>query len=144
MAAGGAPDVGLMSTESSVPGYTAEEVSDLTSSVGVDEGLVQQQFKEEVDVNVIVRRFGFARDQAVETMGVYADFTGVYDYHSAVERIDGARDRFMKLPPELRDKFGNDPGRLISAAQNLSPEDFAKLVAPPEVVVVASPPKSGG
>lgn len=135
---GGAPVWGLVSEESVVPGLTAVEVSDLTSSVDAGGSPTQQQFREEVDVNVIVSRFGVGRQVAVDTMGVYGDFTGIFDYESALARIEGAQARFMSLPAEVRERFQNDPGRLVRAAQDLSEEDFAKLMDPPKVE--AAPP----
>lgn len=124
-------------TASSVPWMTAGEVSAyLAKEPGLDSP-VQQQFQDEVDVNVIVRRFGVGQPVALNTMGVYGDFTGVYDYESALERIQGAHDRFMTLPPEVRARFDNDPGKLISAAQSMSEDEFAKVMDPPKAVDTA-------
>lgn len=134
--AGGAPyGQKFLSEKSADPRYTARELSDLTSSVDEGGSLVQQQFHDEVDVNVIVRRFGIGQPVALNTMGVYADFTGIYDYESAMERVRGAEERFMRLPPEVRARFENDPGRLIDAATLLSESEFAKLMDPPAAVV---------
>lgn len=124
-----------VSEESAQPGLTAAELSDLLANPGGGESKVQQAFKDEVDVNVIVRRFGVTQASAGQTMGVYGDFTGIHDYESAVERIEGAQRRFMSLPAEVRERFRNDPGVLIRAANELSEEEFARVLDPPKAVV---------
>lgn len=122
------------------PGVSAQEISDVYASIDSGDSRTQQQFVDELDVNVIVRRFGVTAQVAVDQMGVYADFRGITDYWSAQERIDGARARFMELPPEVRERFGNDPGYLIEAATQLPAEDFAKLMDPPKAVEPPAPP----
>lgn len=137
---GGAPTVGAVSTASYLEDVSSFELSDDTANPGGGESIVQQQYLDETDVNVIVRRFGISQLAAQNAMGVYGDFTGIYDYESAVARIEGAQERFMRLPAEVRDRFRNDPGLLIRAANELSPEDFAKLMDPPKAVVVDPTP----
>jgi len=129
---GGRPLLFSVSDDSAVPGLTATNVSEALASVDTGDSPVQQQFAEEADINTIVRRFGVTQISAAATMGVFGDFTGIDDFASAVERVDGARARFMTLPAEVRDRFGNDPGQLIYAAQNLSEEEFGKLMDPPK------------
>lgn len=130
------------------PDLTAEEVSDLTATFTdeTDVSYTQQQFADEVDINTIVRRFGVTPQVALDRMGVFADFSGVYDYQSALEKVQGARDRFMSLPPEVREAFRNDPGILIEAATTLPAEEFMRIMDPkaPEVVPPEVPPPSGG
>lgn len=101
---------------------------------------VQQHFKDEVDINTIVRRFG-ATGQMPEFLpeGMYGDFTGIEDFESAVSAIERARDGFLKLPPEVRAKFGNDPGTLIRQAQSMTEDDFGRLVFPVDPAKPAEP-----
>lgn len=123
----------------SVGAYDSGAVSD---AVGVDTGeftLVQQHFQDEVDVNTIVRRFGLTREMPFgSTAGVYGDFTGISDYESAEARVRGARDRFMTLPPEVRERFGNDPALLVRAASELTEEEFVARLK-----VEQTPPPGG-
>lgn len=121
---------------SAVVGFTAAELSDLTATPeSVDEGLVQQHMKDEVDVNTIVRRFGITGQLPLgPNTGIYGDFTDIFDYDGAVERVRGARERFLKLPAEVREKFDNDPGKLIALAQSMPEVEFNALVNPPAVV----------
>lgn len=78
------------------------------------ESLVQQQFRDEVDINTIVKRFGLTGQAPSSGLeGVYGDFEGITDYASAVAAIEKARESFMVVPPEVREKFDNDPGKLL-------------------------------
>ena len=122
-----------VSEESAVPGVSARELSDLTASVPNPDDLVlvQQHLKDEVDVNTIVKRFGITGNLPLgPDTGVYGDFTGISDFESAVERISGARERFMRLPASVRERFGNDPGQLIRMAQELPEEEFNRRITP--------------
>lgn len=109
-------------------GYDAKLVSEQYSWDTGDVSKVQQQFGTEVDVNTIMRRYGISQALPLgPSTGVYGDFTGISDYESAVERIEGARKRFMELPAEVRERFDNDPGVLIRRAGEMEPEAFESL-----------------
>lgn len=100
--------------------------------------LVQQHFADEVDINTIVRRFGMVNElPAWKQGGVYGDFTDVVDLESAIAKIRGVEERFMTLPPEFREKFDNDPGKLVEYAQSVTEAEFEALLRPP---VAATPP----
>lgn len=133
---------GFLPHDSAVPGLTAEQVSDLSAVIDTGDSPVQQAFREEVDINTIVARYGVTRQSAADTMGVYGDFTGITDFYEAQQRLEGARERFMQLDPAVRARFGNDPGQLIQAVNELSGEEFAKLMDPPKEEKPAEPPAS--
>lgn len=116
---------------------------------------VQQQYGSEVDINTIVRRFGATGDfPAHMGAGVYGDFTGlgglvdITDVRSLLER---AEESFMRLRPEVRERYGNDAGRLIARAAELSEDEFRREVFGEELVsvptsaplVVPVPPSEG-
>lgn len=84
-----------------------------------DENKTQQQFKEDADINVIVRRFGVT-GQAVVTpkIPLQAEFAEVVDFHTAANLMRRASEEFMRLPSELRTRFGNDPGALVDFVSN--------------------------
>lgn len=125
----------------SLHGYDAKEVSERLAVDTGSQTLVQQHFKDEVDVNTIVRRFGitagmpFGRDG-----GMYGDFTGIVDYESAVALVNDTEARFARLPAEIREKFRNNPGELVRFAQENTPEDFEAAFKPPEVRLADVPP----
>jgi len=109
----------------SLHSYDSAEVSDATGKDTGSESLVQQHLRDEVDINTIVRRFGLTREMPSGVAGgVYGDFSGISDFESAMEMIQRARKGFNVLPPEVRERFGNDPARLIRFAQEASESDF--------------------
>jgi phage internal scaffolding protein len=94
--------------------YDVDKVSDETGLVCPDPSLAQQNFKDESDINYIVRQFGLTGQLPGQTISPqYGDFTGVLDYHSAVNAVLAAQDEFMDLPAQMRARFDNDPAKLI-------------------------------
>jgi len=84
-----------------------------------DASLAQQHFKDECDINNILRQFnitGILPEHALSPR--YGDFTGVTDYHSALNQVIAAEDEFMSLPAETRARFDNDPALLIEFLDN--------------------------
>lgn len=78
------------------------------------ESRTQQQFREECDINTIVRRFGLTGKVPVGfSMPQSGDFTGVSDFHSAMNLIVEAEEAFLKVPGEIRARFGHDPQQLM-------------------------------
>lgn len=102
--------------------YDVDEASDaagLRTDIDPDTGeelesATQQQFAEETDINVIVERFGLT-GQLPENFRapVSGDFTGVTDYQSALNAVIAADAEFMSLPANVRERFQNDPQRLL-------------------------------
>lgn len=81
--------------------------------------LAQQQFRDECDINEIVRRFGLT-GQVPENWAtpVSGDFTGINDYHTALNALAESKEAFMQLPAALRTRFENDPGKLLAFLEN--------------------------
>jgi phage internal scaffolding protein len=76
--------------------------------------LAQQHFKDECDINNILRQFnitGLLPDAPLSPR--YGDFTGIGDYHTALNRVIAAQDEFEALPAQIRARFNNDPAELI-------------------------------
>jgi phage internal scaffolding protein len=81
--------------------------------------LAQQHFKEECDINTILQKFnisGLLPEQPLSPR--YGDFTGIGDYHTAMNRVIAAQDEFEALPAQIRARFDNDPAQLIEFLQN--------------------------
>jgi phage internal scaffolding protein len=79
-----------------------------------DASLAQQHFKDECDINNILRQFnitGLLPEAPLSPR--YGDFTGIGDYHSALNQVIAAEDEFMSLPAQIRARFENDPTQLI-------------------------------
>lgn len=126
----------------SLRGYDVKAASVASSNPGGGESLVQQHFAEDADINVIMRRFKVTGQMPFgSAQGVYGDFTEITDYESAVGKIERANQMFMRLPPEVREKFKNDPGEMIRRSQEMSEEDFVSFssVEPVAPVVETDP-----
>lgn len=96
-----------------------------------EESLVQQQFRDEVDVNTIVRRFGITQEAPAGLgAGVYGDFSGIHDFESAREVLARVQADFLRLRPEVREQFGNDPGRLLRETDGMSEAQWKEFVGP--------------
>ena len=88
--------------------------------------LAQQHFKDECDINNILRQFnvtGLLPESPLSPR--YGDFTGIGDYHSALNAVMAAEDEFMALPADLRARFENDPENLINFLDNPANKDEA-------------------
>jgi len=99
--------------------YDVDKVSDETGLTCPEPTLAQQNFKDECDINYIVRQFGLTGELPGKPLSPqYGDFTGVLDYHSAVNAVLAAQDDFMELPAQMRSRFNNDPAELIDFLSN--------------------------
>lgn len=115
----------------SLYGYDWRAASDATALDTGDETIVQQQFTEEADINVLVKRFGFATPYDSSRIPVFGDFTGITDFASAREAIARAEEQFMSLPAAVRERFANDPAQLIEfAREEGSAEKFVEMLKP--------------
>lgn len=123
-----------------------DKASDDTGLRCLDKSLTQQNFAEEVDINTIVRRFNLTGQLPTNfQMPTYGDFTGISDYHTAMNIVAAADEQFLSLPAELRARFNNDPGQLIEFLENDKNRDEAVklgLVTPKveELAGRATPP----
>lgn len=79
-----------------------------------DPSLAQQQFKDDVDINVLLERFKVTgvMPQSV-VLPSYGDFSSVTDFRSAQDAVLRAKNAFMDLPADLRARFNNDPQQLL-------------------------------
>jgi len=97
------------------------------SGVACEEpSLAQQHYKDETDINTILRQFNITGQLPTSTLSPqYGDFTGISDYQSALNAVIAAEDGFMTLPAQLRATFGNDPEQLIAFLDNPENKDKA-------------------
>lgn len=96
----------------------------------------------QTDVKLIVRRYRETGDPDVLGLakGVYGDFTGVDDFHTAMTRVRDAEEAFMELPAEVRQVCRNDPAELIRLMDS---EDQAEVELRQELGLEAKPEPSG-
>ena len=99
--------------------YDMALVSQETGLACKDPSLAQQHMRDECDINVIVERFGVTGQLPVKAIEPsYGDFSGVTDYHTALNQIKAADEAFMALPAKLRAKFDHDPNALLNFLEN--------------------------
>ena len=95
--------------------YDTNSASDESGLMCSDESLTQQSFKDEADINTIVRRFGLTGQLPQDLqMPVSGDFTGISDYHTAMNMVLAAQDEFLRVPADVRARFQNDPAQLMA------------------------------
>ena len=89
--------------------------------------LTEQHHKDDCDVNIILERYcktGVLPENARKN-GVYGDFSAcAQDYREAVRLLQDAHDRFDSLPSRIRERFDNDPEKLLAFLDN--PENEAQ------------------
>jgi len=136
--------------------YDTDKVSEETALFCLDETMAQQNFKDDADINVIMRRFGQGQDVPQGFVApTYGDFDTISDYREALDAVRSAGEAFMELPADLRARFHNDPGVMVdfvSADENraeaeklglLQPADSSILdVTVPGDTAVTVPPSS--
>lgn len=92
------------------------ENSNETATTGnPDDDMTQQQFKDECDINVIVANFGITGlAPQLTQMPTYGDYTNeITDYQTAQNVIAQANQAFGELPSKIRERFQNDPQKLM-------------------------------
>jgi len=106
--------------------YDTNAASDESGLACEEPTLAQQHFKDECDINNILRQFnitGLLPEAPLSPR--YGDFTGIMDYHTALNAVIAAEDGFMALPADLRARFANDPENLINFLNDESNKDEA-------------------
>jgi len=94
--------------------YDLDAASNESGLACEEPSLAQQHFKDECDINMILEKFnvtGLLPQSPISPQ--YGDFTGIGDYHTALNRVIAAQDEFDGLPAQIRARFENDPAKLI-------------------------------
>jgi len=75
----------------------------------------QQQFKEKCDINHIMRKYHKTGliEHLSRKQGTYADLTSIKGYDEALQTVINARESFMSLPSAVRNRFQNEPQKVI-------------------------------
>lgn len=117
--------------------------------------LTKQSFVDECDINNIIAQFaktgvlpGNTRDPG---SALYGDFTSVLDYQTSMNLVINAHDAFLALPAAIRDRFHNDPEKLLAFLNDEKNRDEAVRLglidAPPapepDPVAPVAPPAGG-
>lgn len=90
-------------------------------------GRTKQSFKAQCDINTIVARYNqtglLPRVSAIQPL--VGDFTKAVDYHSALNLVVAAQEKFQSLPSKIRSYFDNDPGKFVDFFKDPKNEDKA-------------------
>lgn len=91
--------------------YDADALSDATGiDCSIFPDMTQQQFGQECDIQVLAARFGLTGEfPQPKTLAEYGDFSGVSDFHTAMNQVIEAQQSFDSLPVKIRARFDNDP-----------------------------------
>lgn len=102
----------------------------------------EQSHKNRVNIVSIMRkanRIGMLPNMERIQTARYGDFSGENDFQSLMDRVIRANSEFEALPSEIRERFMNNPGKLIEFLNNAdNQEEAVKLglrkatVKPPE------------
>ena len=107
--------------------YDSDKVSFETGiAMDPEEGVAQQSFKEECDINNIVAKFLKTGELPENVrMPQSGDFTGITDFQTAMNMVIEAQDAFMAFPADVRARFANDPQRMMDFLADESNRDEA-------------------
>lgn len=83
-------------------------------------GLTQQHFKDECDINYLVRHI----NDIPRPEPVYGDVSEYSDLQSAIDLVESGYERFNELPSQIRDDFGHDPAAFFRFANNPANYDY--------------------
>jgi phage internal scaffolding protein len=126
--------------------YDRDAVSDETGLSCPEPTMAQQQFRDECDINTIMEKFGQTGQVPTSArMPQYGDFTGITDYHTAINAVIQAEESFGAMDAKIRARFDNDPGRFVEFCLDENNRDEAiklgliEAVSTPAEPVKASP-----
>lgn len=84
-------------------------------SINTEPTLTQQQFKEQCDINNIIKHYTQTGELPLsKKVGQFLDVSNVQDYHTALQTVFEAQHAFDALPSSIRSRFENDPNQLLA------------------------------
>lgn len=111
--------------------------------------LTRQEFKEECDLALLLKRFGRTPEglaalrnaQGFAETCQFGDVSAVPDFRAARDAINAANASFMALPAIVRRRFNNDPAEFLDFVQDPANLDEARSLGLAKPV---EPPETGG
>lgn len=95
--------------------YDRDAASEEAGLFCSDVSLTKQEFKDDADINVIVRRFNVTGQLPVGVHApVFQDFEGVFDFQSAMNVVAEAESSFLSMPADVRYRFHNNPQEFVA------------------------------
>ena len=104
----------------------------------------KQSDVKEADINVMVARYTTAQSfsNVNRISGQFADVSNLPDYKESRNQVIAAENLFGALPSKIRERFDNDPGKMVSFFSNPENKEEAMrlgLVPRPEIKKIVPP-----
>ncbi|UDN67866.1 internal scaffolding protein [robinz microvirus RP_160] len=117
------------------------DASKPTSITFPETTMAKQAFKDECDINTIMSKYQKTGliEHVQKVQGSYGDFLSVQDYQLSLNQVIEAQAAFDALPSRVRERFANDPSRLMSFLQDEKNQDEAIRLG---LVVAPEPPQA--
>lgn len=132
-------------SKSSIPFVTAYSQRTRAGMVFSEPSLAKQSFKDECNINNIVKRSRVTGmlSHLSSRQPRFMDLGSSTDFHSAMNTVIAAEKAFSELPSDLRERFSNDPAKLLEFVHD--PKNHAEaitlgLVDAPEALEPSSAP----
>lgn len=93
------------------------------------DSLTKQSFKDDCDINNILKRFektGIIEHEN-RFKGDYGEFIDVLDYQTSLNQIIEANEMFSTLPSNVRARFANDPVEFLEYVGN--PNNLEEMIS---------------
>ena len=124
--------------------YDTNVVSDESGLVCKDPSLAVQADLIPSDINTILRNFGVTGKLPMTSrLPTYGDFTGIFDFQSAINAVNNAQDSFDELDADLRYRFHNDPQEFVAfcsdEANRLEAEKLGLVMPKAEIIQPINP-----
>lgn len=111
----------------------------------------EQQYKDDCDIDIILKRYRAGQPLPVGREGRFGDFSEVGDFQAAFEKVRSAIADFESMPAKLRDRFANDPAVFYDFVLNPANIEECRRLGlanpapskPEEGTRSAEPPKDG-
>lgn len=112
--------------------FTNALVNTQTGEVYYPPSRTKQQFKDECDINNIIKSFKVTRQishmRANMEQGAYMDLPDPLDFQESLNVVLAAEASFATLPAKVRERFGNDPqGFLAFMADPANQDEIIKM-----------------
>lgn len=115
-----------------------------------DKSRTKQQFKDECSLKEMVKRFQSGRSRGLTSnilSPMYGDVSNVGSFQDCCNVITKAKEEFLTLPSDVRDRFRNNPSELVEfMADENNREEAIRLglVEKPKIVPKETPPAEDG
>lgn len=106
--------------------YTRFNPPPPVNSPSGDVDMTEQQYKDECDINTILRNYGAVPVPIAEKIPRFADVSEVGDFAKSLSMVTRATEAFEAQPSSLRARFGHDPSAFYEFVSN--PDNRAECI----------------